>query len=367
MLENFEILENLTETQIKSLEAICDFRSFQQGETIFREGDTTDELFFLMTGQIDLYKLEPETKNNVKFKEMTAGKSFGEMSFFDDSPRSCAIKSGAPNTSVLVLSKQKLFDTLSDGGDIVNEITKKITHQVNDLLRGLSNKHIGVLQRQIDELKERNRFAHFLFSLFLCLLLVTLFNAFIRDASIEYNVYSLQFLAGYAIIAILLPTLLALNKLELSFREIGVTKKNLKKSLLDGFVVSLGGLAIAWAIAATVDFFAPAQDLTSQIFQPLYAIPALIYILHGYIQEFVRAAVQISIQRFSSGWKSIYPIVMTALIFGMVHSPYGTKPIIFALLGSIIFGFVYQRTHNLIGVSLVHFVFGCLAINMGLI
>lgn len=366
MLEKFEILENLTQTQIKSIEAICDFRSFQQGETIFCEGDTTDEIFFLMSGQIDLYKLEPHTQNHVKFKEMNTGKSFGEMSFFDGSPRSCTIKSGAPNTSLLVLSKQKLLDTVSDGADIVNDISKTITHQVNDLLRGLSDQHIGVLQAQIDELKKRNRFAHFLFSLLLCLLLVTLCNAFLKDASIEYNAYSLEFMVIYAVIAMLLPALLTFSKLDLSFREIGVTTKNLKKSLLDGFLVSLCGFLFAWAIAATVDFFYPAQDLTSKLFQPLPVIPVLIYISHSYLQEIVRGAVQISIQRFSTGWKSIYPIVMTSLIFGMVHSPFGTKPIIFTLLGSIVFGFVYQRTYNLIGVSLVHFVFGTLAIGMGL-
>ncbi len=367
MLEKFEILQNLNDTQISDIEKICDTRSYQAGEAIFAEGETTDEIFFLISGQIGLYKREPETQNNIKFKEMEAGNSFGEMSFFDGSPRSCTIEAAIPNTEIWILSKQKLLTKISTGSDIFNTISQTITHQVNDLLRGLSDKHIVVLQKQIDELKERNRFAHFLFSLFLCLLLVTILNAIVNDSLVDYNVSSIQFLVGYLVIAMILPALLSFNKLDLSFQEIGITKKNTKQSIIDGVVVSLGAGVLLWIIVAIVDTIVPTLDLTAKLFQPLPLTFVLIYMAHSYLQEFVRAAVQISIQRFASELKVVYPIVMTSLIFGMVHAPFGTRPIVFAVLGSIVFGFVYQRTHNLIGVSLVHFVFGCLGISLGLI
>ncbi|MBP0000113.1 MAG: cyclic nucleotide-binding domain-containing protein [Cyanobacteria bacterium SID2] len=369
MLEKFTILRNLNEKQIVEIEKFCEVRAYNPGDSICREGEVSDELYFLISGQVNLYKIEENTQNNLKFKEMSEGESFGEMSFVDGSPRSCSIEAATPNTKVGVLPKQKFIDGAPDAFEIMSSIGGAITQQVSDHLRTLSDRHIGTLQKQINELQERNHFASFLFLILLCLFLVTSVNAAIADFFPDYNPQtSLPFLVGYLIVVVMIPFLLGRSHVRLSFGEIGVTTRNFQKSLLDGIVFSIVGTLVFWVIAVVLDLIFPEAQLSSKIWTwPGAPIVLLIYLFHSYVQELLRGTVQLSIENFISNRKGMSAILITALLFGMFHVPYGTQAILLTLVGSIIFGFVYKRTYNLLGVSIVHFIFGVLLINMGLI
>jgi len=91
------------------------------------------------------------------------------------------------------------------------------------------------------------------------------------------------------------------------------------------------------------------------------------YLVHSFLQEFVRATVQISIQRFFEQSKTSYAIILTALLFANVHSHFGLEAVLVTLVASIIFGWIYSRTYNLIGVSIVHFFAGWMAFNLSLL
>ncbi|OAB61705.1 hypothetical protein AY599_21340 [Leptolyngbya valderiana BDU 20041] len=369
MLENFAILKKLNKEQILEIEKACKLRSYNPGDLICKEGEISDELYFLMSGQVELYKIEENTQNNLKFKEMSEGESFGEMSFVDGSPRSCSIQAATPDTKIAVLSKQTFIDRVPDAFKIINGISGTITQQVSENLRLLSDRHIGTLQKQIDELQERNHFAYFLFLILLSLFIVTSVNAAIADFFPTYNPQtSLPFLIGYLVVVVLIPALLGRSHLNLSFSAIGVTTRNLKPSLRDGVLVSIVGAIAFWGIALVLDRIVPGSDFASKIWTwPGGSVVLLIYLAHSYVQELLRGAVQISIENFLVDRKGRAGIFITALFFGMFHVPYGTQAIVLTLIGSLIFGFVYKRTYNLVGVTLVHFVFGILLINMGLI
>jgi len=66
-----------------------DLRSFNQGETIFREGDAGDCMFAVVEGAVDI-----ELKGTV-VERITPGGVFGEMTLIDGQPRSATALAAA--------------------------------------------------------------------------------------------------------------------------------------------------------------------------------------------------------------------------------------------------------------------------------
>ncbi|MBP0000112.1 MAG: cyclic nucleotide-binding domain-containing protein [Cyanobacteria bacterium SID2] len=368
MLEKFLILKHLSKEEIVRIESICEVRFYDSGDLIFQEGEISDELYFLASGKVNLHKTEESKKHNLKFKEISEGTSFGEMSFIDGSPRSCSIEAATPKTQVYVLSKQKFIDSVPEAQNLINIISGAIVQQLSDRLRTLNNRYINTLQKQIDELRERNNFASFLFLILSCLFVVTIVNSAILDFLPNYNSRSsLPFLIGYLVVAILIPSFIGRSQLKFSFREIGITFENMKQSLTDGIVFSIISILGLWGLAFLLDIILQDKQFLSEIWSfPGTSITLFIFFIHSYIQEVLRAAIQVSIENFLRNRTKLFGVFIAALLFGMFHIPYGTTVIFMTLVGSVIFGLIYKRTYNLLGVAIVHFVFGLLSTNMGL-
>jgi len=368
MLEKFEfeLLANLSPEQLQEIEKICDLRSYDEGEYIIREGEYTDDIFFLLSGKVSLSKMEQNTRQDINFKEMLEGQSFGEMSFVDGSPRSCSVKA-ARSSRIYVLSKQNLLDRVTDAQEIISILGATINHQVNEYLRYLSDRHIVTLQKRIDELRDRNNFGYFFVALIMMLFLSTIVDVAIKEWFPDYNVYSQFFSWTFFIAAFLFPWLVAVRKMKISIKEVGVTTKKIKQSTLDGVTFSCLGIAITLAIAFLADSFFPENNMTEKLLQVQFPLISLVYLVHSTIQEFLRAVIQISIQKFALDGKGLYSVAITAVIFGMCHSHYGIAAILITLVGSLILGGIYTRTYNLVGVSLFHWFIGWVFLNAGML
>lgn len=359
MLEKFKLLVNLNDRHIKAVESVCVLKSYEEGEYIFKEGESTTDIYFLISGKVDFYKIEANTQNNIKFKEMSSGQSFGEMSFMDESPRSNSVKAGS-QVEVYVLSKQALIDRVPDAQEIINILGVTIISQVNEYLRHLSDRHIITIQKHMDDIKERNRFGQFFVSTVIFLFSITILNAILDDFFPNYNVTGRLFNWTYLFIFVLFPIFLALKQFNITLSEVGVTRQNLKKSLLDGFIFSFIGILFIYSLTFLIDIINPDWQLREQFREISIPIAAIIYLIHCFVQEFARATLQISLQMFFQDNPGYYAIFITSLIFAMAHFHLGTNVIVVTWIASNIFGLIYNRTYNLVGVTLVHFVLGCL-------
>jgi len=365
MLSKFELLANLSAEQLREVEKICELRSYGEGEYIIREGEDTDDIYFLLSGKVELLKIEQNTQKDIKFKEMLPGQSFGEMSFVDGSPRSCSVKA-VTASQIYVLPKHKLLDRVADGREILSIFGATINHQVNEYLRYLSDRHIVTLQKRIDELRDRNNFGYFFMILIIVLFFVTMTNVAVNDFFSDYNVDSIFFNWTFLIVGLFIPWLLVIGKMNLSVKEIGWTTKNIKKSTMDGVMFSSWGIITMFAIVYIIDPLFAENNLTENIWEISFPITSVFYLIHSYIQEFLRAIVQISIQKFALDEKGFYSVGITAVIFGMCHTHYRIAAILITLVMNVIFGLIYRRTYNLVGVSLFHWTIGLIWLNIGL-
>lgn len=367
MLKDFELLKYLDKEKMQIVEKACTLRTYQPEEWLIREGDRSTDIYFLVSGDVDLYKWEESSQTNLLFKKLSSGQSFGEMSFIEGSPRSCSVRARNELT-VYILEKEKLFIDRDCGINILSKMTAAINRQVINNLKYLDDSHASLLQKKIDDLEQRHQFASFLFLMVSCLFLIALVRAITDDFFPDYNLFSSVMMTWiYFLFVLLIPLFIGFKGIKLSLHRIGIKTEKLKESLVDALLFGGLGTILIWGTAKVVNWLYPELGLTGNPFYVKFPLITAIYFVFSYVQEFVRGAVQVTVEDFLGDRHPLYAIFFTSFIFGICHLQYGAITIIVTFFASIIFGIIYSRTYNLFGVGLVHFILGAVVINLGII
>jgi len=149
------------------------------------------------------------------------------------------------------------------------------------------------------------------------------------------------------------------TKLPLSF--FGITRNNIKKSLLESglatiIVIAVLTLVKMWAIKHWIVFQgAPVIDWS------LWGASYYTYILISPIQEFVsRGVLQSSLERSlsDSRIRSFLAIVISSCVFGSFHIFYSLGLALLTVVSGFLWGYLFSRHKNILGISLSHFIIG---------
>jgi CRP/FNR family cyclic AMP-dependent transcriptional regulator len=80
---------------------------FQDGESVFRQGDLGDRMFIVMSGAVRIFREDRGVETTLA--ELGFGEMFGELSLFDQHPRSASARAvGA--TELRVISQEEFMD-----------------------------------------------------------------------------------------------------------------------------------------------------------------------------------------------------------------------------------------------------------------
>jgi CRP/FNR family cyclic AMP-dependent transcriptional regulator len=99
-LESVAIFRGLSSSTLERIKPCCRFRSYEPHESIVGHLDTSDEVFFLLTGRARVAVRSTDGKA-VNFRELSPGGIFGEYAAIDGRPRSANVEA---RTSCLVAS-----------------------------------------------------------------------------------------------------------------------------------------------------------------------------------------------------------------------------------------------------------------------
>ena len=146
------LFENLTDNQIKKIMNIMTISTVKKGDMITNEGESGDEMFILLKGEVEISKslfLAPlasdkslQEKALVRLNE-THHSFFGEMALFLNKPeRSASIKATLPCT-LAVIQKKALLSVLDKESlmaaiiykNISAELTKRLIKANKDILK----------------------------------------------------------------------------------------------------------------------------------------------------------------------------------------------------------------------------------------
>jgi signal transduction histidine kinase len=127
LLESNKLFCDLGKADLDRLRKVTRELSVAPGETIFKEGDAGDRIFFVKEGLVQISAVSGVGDSKV-LTRIPPGELFGEMAIFDNQPRSASAVAEEPTTVYLIGKKD--FDDLLD----------HIPHLASALVRDISRR-----------------------------------------------------------------------------------------------------------------------------------------------------------------------------------------------------------------------------------
>ena len=116
ILKQADIFYKLTPTQLEMISKLCEEKTFQAGEVIFFEGTTSDDLYILFQGEVDilvnpaLVSDQPADEfHPITIATFRRGQSFGEIALVDQGVRSATARATLDHTRLLIIPSEKLM------------------------------------------------------------------------------------------------------------------------------------------------------------------------------------------------------------------------------------------------------------------
>jgi CRP-like cAMP-binding protein len=84
-----------------------------RGQVLINEGDASDCLYFLKSGELAIYKFDKKTARNNLIGYVEPDEIFGEMSFLNNLPRSASVKANT-DCEIAIINRgdfNKIFAT----------------------------------------------------------------------------------------------------------------------------------------------------------------------------------------------------------------------------------------------------------------
>jgi CRP-like cAMP-binding protein len=116
ILKQADIFYGMNATQLELVANLCTARNFESGQIIFDEGTSSDELYIIDQGEVDilvnpaLVSPHPDQEYaSATIATLRRGQSFGEIALVDRGMRSATARAAQPNTRLLELSSDRLM------------------------------------------------------------------------------------------------------------------------------------------------------------------------------------------------------------------------------------------------------------------
>jgi len=90
-LKEIEVFSKFSDTELKKLHSYGKMLKVRSKVNIVIEGERSSGLYILMNGRVSVYKSDGASHNLARFAVLEEGESFGELSLFDEAPRSATV------------------------------------------------------------------------------------------------------------------------------------------------------------------------------------------------------------------------------------------------------------------------------------
>ncbi len=156
-LVHSDVGQDLSLAERTRLAAQCEVRVFEPGELIARASETSDELFIIQEGFVEVWKdLEEAGKRNgrnaanlIYVANLRAGQITGELAMWDKGERSADLRAGKEGAVLLVLTRRRLRALVDDDPELGS-------HFLWNMSAAMSRR-IRFIQWQLDRAQERPR------------------------------------------------------------------------------------------------------------------------------------------------------------------------------------------------------------------
>lgn len=118
----------LSYTEMTKVLAIAHLKEFSAGSAVVKQGDPSDEMYIIASGETDVLK------NNVKIAERKKGDFFGEMGIFDNAPRSATVMARS-NVIAITIHRKDILELLRQESQIAVKLLWALNRELNERIR----------------------------------------------------------------------------------------------------------------------------------------------------------------------------------------------------------------------------------------
>ncbi|HET9781878.1 MAG TPA: cyclic nucleotide-binding domain-containing protein [Candidatus Dormibacteraeota bacterium] len=137
-LKQVPLFSTLTLEQLASIDRLMVTRHYVKGESVFRRGDVGGELYVIVDGEIRIH-LDHDGRE-VTLARQSTGTVVGEMSVFDDQPRSAGAQATSA-TTVRVLRRDRLQAIVHEHPEVLLEFIKNLSERLRAMDAKLELSH----------------------------------------------------------------------------------------------------------------------------------------------------------------------------------------------------------------------------------
>jgi CRP/FNR family transcriptional regulator, cyclic AMP receptor protein len=151
LLAQIPLFEGLSDDDREALAQRLAERMFKPDEMVFAKGDSGSSMYIVLTGAVQIF-LPPPDKDTpaVVLKDVRTGEYFGELSLFDDKPRSASVKSTI-DTTLLELTREELGEHLHKSKSAALAILSEMANRLRETNAMLSQRAAKDVIKEIEE------------------------------------------------------------------------------------------------------------------------------------------------------------------------------------------------------------------------
>jgi uncharacterized membrane protein len=125
-------------------------RKFEPGQIVFNKGDKGSSMYIIRSGAVQIFLPAEKDGPRVVLKDLRTGEYFGELSLFDDKPRSASVEA-VVETDLLELTRDDFADHLSTSKAATMAILSEMAERLRETNAMLSQRAAKDVVKEIEE------------------------------------------------------------------------------------------------------------------------------------------------------------------------------------------------------------------------
>ena len=151
LLAQTPLFDTLNQEDLEALANKLTERPFAQGSTVFAKGDQGSSMYIVLSGAVQIF-LPGDKKDDppVVLKDVRTGEYFGELSLFDDKPRSASVQATV-DTVLLELTREEFGEHLGKSKTAALAILAEMAERLRETNAMLSQRAAKDVVKEIEE------------------------------------------------------------------------------------------------------------------------------------------------------------------------------------------------------------------------
>lgn len=150
LLAQIPLFDTLAAEDLDALAHRMTKREFKTGEAVFHKGDEGSSMYVVLSGAVQIFLPSNDDEPRVVLKDARTGEYFGELSLFDDKPRSASVEA-VVDTTLLELTREQFGEHLSRSKNAAMTILAEMAERLRETNAMLSQRAARDVVREIEE------------------------------------------------------------------------------------------------------------------------------------------------------------------------------------------------------------------------